>query len=146
MCDARLALLDAYLAAHLARHITVAELTALTGLPRTRLTAWFTAATGCTPHQYVLCHRLTRAQELLAQTTTPLSAIAALVGFRSRSHFGVAFRQAVGMSPGAYRWRSLTAVRAPLAGRDGGAPEPGGAPGNIPAAAPGAAPESRPAA
>ena len=56
-----------------------------------------------TPHDYLLRRRITRAKELLAETTLTSATIAAQVGFNSESNFSYRFSKMVGQSPRAYR-------------------------------------------
>ena len=46
---------------------------------------------------------MARARELLAATDLAIGDVALLLGFRSQSHFGQAFRRDTGATPGAYR-------------------------------------------
>jgi len=81
-------------------------LAAETGYSRAHFVRMFQAATGQTPHRYLLNLRLTRAQQLLENRGTSLVDIAAMCGFSSQSHMSTAFRQLLGMTPAQYR-RSL---------------------------------------
>jgi AraC family transcriptional regulator len=63
----------------------------------------FRESTGQTPYQYLLDLRMERAKRLLRETAWPLQEIAAQVGFASAVNFGRAFRQRVGVTPGAWR-------------------------------------------
>jgi AraC family transcriptional regulator len=63
----------------------------------------FKKANGVSPHQYVIKARLGRAQELLANSDTPLALIADSLGFTSQSHFTRAFRQFTGRTPSEFR-------------------------------------------
>jgi AraC family transcriptional regulator len=55
------------------------------------------------PWQYVQARRVKRAQQLLADRKTSLAEIALSLGFSSQSHFTNVFREAVGVTPKAYR-------------------------------------------
>jgi AraC family transcriptional regulator len=74
-----------------------------TGYSRTHFVRMFHAATGLTPHHYILQLRLTRAKNLLRERRTSLIDIAALCGFSSQAHMATVFRQRLGVSPSAYR-------------------------------------------
>ncbi len=74
-----------------------------TGYSRGHFHRMFYAATGKTPHRYVLQLRLGRAQELLRQRQTALIDIAAECGFSSHAHMSRIFRQLLGISPREYR-------------------------------------------
>ena len=66
----------------------------------------FQAATGHTPHNYVVRLRVERARELLANPSRSLSEIAFACGFSSHSHMTRTFHELVGTTPSMYR-RSL---------------------------------------
>jgi hypothetical protein len=68
-----------------------------------RASAGFKAATGITPHQWILNARLRRAEEMLSDGDLPLSEIAISTGFSEQSNFNRAFRRAVGIAPGGWR-------------------------------------------
>jgi AraC family transcriptional regulator len=74
-----------------------------TGYSRTHFVRMFHAATGRTPHHYVLQLRVTRAQDLIRERRTSLIDIAALCGFSSQSHMSTVFRQMLGVTPSEYR-------------------------------------------
>lgn len=62
----------------------------------------FRAATGTTPHQYLLDLKLEKVKELLATRKTPLIDIAAACGFSSHSHLSTTFRKRFGATPSRY--------------------------------------------
>ena len=66
----------------------------------------FKQSTGLSPHRWMREQRLDRARRLLAEEHRSLTSIAIDLGFASLSHFSAAFKQAMGISPTAYR-RSL---------------------------------------
>ncbi|MCC9204161.1 helix-turn-helix domain-containing protein [Arthrobacter sp. zg-Y769] len=71
------------------------------GISERHLTRVFAEA-GTSPAKYVLENRLARAHELLADPThsaTPITELAASVGFVSAAHFSRAFRQQYGCTP-----------------------------------------------
>jgi AraC family transcriptional regulator len=74
-----------------------------TGYSRTHFMRMFHAATGETPHRYILQLRLTHAKNLLRERRTSLIDIAALCGFSSQAHMATAFRQLLGITPSEYR-------------------------------------------
>jgi AraC family transcriptional regulator len=63
----------------------------------------FKQITGITPHGYLANLRLERARKLLAETSFPISQIAAMVGYQSQSHFTKIFKSITGITPRAYR-------------------------------------------
>jgi Transcriptional regulator containing an amidase domain and an AraC-type DNA-binding HTH domain len=76
------------------------------GYSRVHFVRMFRAATGYTPHNYLLKLRLDRVRELLASPTLSLTEIALECGFSSHSHLSRVFRQVLGATPSEYR-RSL---------------------------------------
>lgn len=63
----------------------------------------FKAATGESPHQFLIQRRLMRVKELLAHTKLPLAEIAYATGFSNQSHMTASFSKQFGTPPGAYR-------------------------------------------
>ncbi len=63
----------------------------------------FRLTTGFTPHRYVSHRRISRAQQLLTETTLSLSDIAYQCGFKSQGQFTTLFRQLTGTTPGKFR-------------------------------------------
>ena len=57
----------------------------------------------CSPIEFLLQLRLTKAKELLATTTLPLSAVAEESGFSSPNYFSLMFKRKEGISPANYR-------------------------------------------
>ena len=76
------------------------------GYSRVQFLRMFRAATGYTPHNYLLKLRVDRVRELLASPTLSLTDIALECGFSSHSHLSRVFRQVLGATPSEYR-RSL---------------------------------------
>ena len=85
------------------------------GLSRMHFAAQFRAATGCRPHEYVLCRRIENAKALLSNTDAPIVEVALRVGFQLRrisqrySSVSPANRQRVG----GVRW-SVSDLARPL--------------------------------
>ncbi|MEM9189049.1 MAG: AraC family transcriptional regulator [Myxococcota bacterium] len=82
------------------------DLAAAAGLSKAHFGRAFKAAIGVSPSRYVVDRRVARARQLLVSGELSLSHIAMSCGFSSQSHFTVAFRERVGMTPGAYRRES----------------------------------------
>lgn len=76
------------------------------GYSRVHFVRMFKAATGYSPHNYLLNLKLERARELLKTPSMSLIDIALDCGFSSHSHMSRLFHKIVGVSPSAYR-RSL---------------------------------------
>jgi AraC-like DNA-binding protein len=73
------------------------------GLSRWHFARAFKQSMGATPHSYLMCRRLVRAQELLAETDLPLAEIALETGFSDQSHFSRRFREHLDVSPSMFR-------------------------------------------
>jgi AraC family transcriptional regulator len=76
------------------------------GYSRVHFVRMFRAATGYTPHNYLLHLKLERARQLLRNPSISLIDIALDCGFSSHSHMSRLFHKTVGVTPSAYR-RSL---------------------------------------
>lgn len=101
----RLARVTRHVEDHLAEPLTVAGLAALAHASEFHFSRLFRAATGSSPHQYVLGRRVARARELLTGTDLPVSAVAARCGFADAGHLTRHVRRAFGTTPAALRGR-----------------------------------------
>ena len=63
----------------------------------------FKTATGLPPHQFIIRERIERAKSLLKASRTPVSEVAALVGYQTPSRFSQLFKRQVGVTPGLFR-------------------------------------------
>lgn len=100
---ARLRLLFEYIHANLDRDLSLQELAAQVELSGFHFAREFKASTGKSAHQYVLDQRMARAKDMLRRKGVSVQEIAAEVGFGSAVNFVRAFRQRVGVTPGAWR-------------------------------------------
>ncbi|MEV6305357.1 AraC family transcriptional regulator [Actinoplanes sp. NPDC051861] len=82
---------------------TVASLAAEAGLSRAPFARRFAEVLGQPPMTYLTWWRMTVAAGLLRRTDTPLSGIAAQVGYASEFAFAAAFKRRFGLAPGRYR-------------------------------------------
>ncbi|HEX8799643.1 MAG TPA: AraC family transcriptional regulator [Terriglobales bacterium] len=87
----------------LSANLDLATLAAESGYSRAHFLRTFRAATGQTPHRYLLELRLTKAQALIASGSMPLIDVALACGFSSHAHLTTAFRSRFGSSPSEYR-------------------------------------------
>lgn len=87
----------------LAEDISVEALAALVELSPFHFSRVFKQATGMSPLQFVTRERITRAQQLIRETSHSLIEIALDVGYTSPSHFAQVFRRVVGMKPTEFR-------------------------------------------
>ena len=89
--------------ADLSANLNLATLAAECGYSRAHFLRSFRAATGQTPHRYLMGLRLAKAQALISNRSLPLIDIAADCGFSSHAHLTTAFRSRFGLSPSKYR-------------------------------------------
>ncbi|MFE9257791.1 GlxA family transcriptional regulator [Streptomyces sp. NPDC006879] len=101
--DERLAGVLAWARAHLHEPLPVAELARRALMSRRSFARRFTAATGTTPHAWVLGLRLGRAEELLETTDLPVEEIARMVGYGSAAVLREQFVRRRGVPPRTYR-------------------------------------------
>ena len=92
-----------YIEGHLGCELRIAELAQCVALSPYHFSRAFKASTGRTPHEFVLGRRLSRAQELLVQSTLPIADVALACGFSDQSHLGSSLRRATGRTPAAWR-------------------------------------------
>ncbi|WP_299044846.1 AraC family transcriptional regulator [uncultured Tateyamaria sp.] len=71
-----------------------------------RFSKAFKAATGASPHQFVIGRRLHRATEYLMTSDMPLSEVAYACGFSSQAHMTSTFTKQLGETPGGIRRKS----------------------------------------
>jgi AraC family transcriptional regulator len=86
--------------------LSLAALAAESGYSRAHFLRMFRAATGQSPHQYLIGLRLENAVEMMKERSKPLIDIAVACGFSSHTHLTKAFRAKFGALPSQYR-RSL---------------------------------------
>ncbi len=102
----------------LAERITVDELAAVAGLSRGYFSRAFQAATGESPHQFVLARRLVGARQRLDAGADDLAMLAIQTGFSSHAHLTTAFGNAFGLPPQAYRRRRVAGLGALVSASD----------------------------
>ncbi len=92
-----------YMLEKLADDISLAELTALTGLSRAQFFRAFKQSTGFSPHRYLVRLRLDRAQIMLDGTELSVARIGEAVGYSDGARFSALFRVRFGVNPRLYR-------------------------------------------
>ena len=92
-----------YVTEHLAEEISIERLAELVELSSSHFSHVFKESTGMTPLQFVTRQRITRAQQLIRETSRSLIEIALEVGYTSPSHFAQVFRRVVGVTPTEFR-------------------------------------------
>jgi len=95
----------AYIAERYARGLTLEQVAAHVGMAPTYFSRIFKQEQGCTFMQYLTRVRLEEARRLLRTTTLSIAEIGEAVGYHGASHLTAVFKQAEGISPGAYRRR-----------------------------------------
>lgn len=86
---------------------SVTSLAKVAGMSRSAFARDFRATLGVTPMEFVTRIRLNLARRLLVSTVRPVEAIAAEVGFKSRSHFSRVFKDRYGTDPSTFRRRNF---------------------------------------
>ena len=95
--------LEDHVTAHLAEDISIERLAELVELSPSHFAHVFKETTGMTPLQFVTRQRITRAQQLIRETSRSLIDVGLDVGYTSPSHFAQVFRRVVGVTPTAFR-------------------------------------------
>ena len=102
-----------YLSLHYRERVQIAALAAGVGVSRSYLSVSFRKAFGCSPQQFLVRRRITKAQELLRTTSLSVSGVAAAVGYGDQLAFSKLFKRSCGVSPTGYR-EQAAAVFPPL--------------------------------
>ena len=93
----------ALIARHFEESLSIGDIAAAVSMAPAAAMRLFRKFSGMTLHQYLLQHRVSHAQRLLATTNATIETIAAKSGFGSAARFYACFRESVGQSPAAYR-------------------------------------------
>lgn len=83
--------------------ITVEDIAQRTGLNRSYFGKVFKSAMGCSPQQYLIGYRMSKATELLKLTSLPVGEVGRAVGYPNPLHFSRAFKTVHGISPREWR-------------------------------------------
>jgi len=104
--------LRAYIDAHIAEPLRVAELSALIQRSEGHFSRSFKRTLGKSPHAFLIRRRLQRAEQYMLQTDASLSDIALQCGFTDQAHLCKHFRQVTGSTPASWRRarRAATAI------------------------------------
>ena len=94
-----------HLRAHLDANVGLEALAAAAGTDRHRLTRLFRAATGASPHRFLIAQRVASARRMLEAGRYDIAAIAVATGFVDQSHLHRHFGRFLGMTPRAYARR-----------------------------------------
>lgn len=83
--------------------ISLRSMATAAGLSPFHFSRMFKAATGVSPHQYVLRRRIEIGAEMLLSREDSIAAIALELGFADQSHFTMHFKRVHGIGPAGYR-------------------------------------------
>ena len=89
--------------AKMENELSLDEMAATAGLSTAHFSQMFRKSMGESPHQFVLRHRVERAQELLRSSEARILDVAIACGFKTQQHFARTFRRMCGVSPSEYR-------------------------------------------
>jgi AraC family transcriptional regulator len=92
-----------FVSQHLGEDLSVEGMAGLVDLSPFHFSRVFKQSTGMSPLQFVTRERITRAQQLVRETSRSLIEIALDVGYTSPSHFAQVFRRVVGVTPTEFR-------------------------------------------
>jgi len=92
-----------YLNNHYAENLTTENISNLFFISKGALIYNFNKYIKCSPIEYLLNIRITKAKELLQKTDKTISEISELCGFSSANYFGLVFKSKENISPLAYR-------------------------------------------
>jgi AraC family transcriptional regulator len=95
--------IEEYIDANLDADVSLKTLATLAHMSVDHFVRAFRAATGKTPHRFVLDQRLARASAMLTTGSASIAGIARACGFRSAAHFSVKFHARFGVTPSQHR-------------------------------------------
>lgn len=92
-----------YFNVNYSKQITLDDLEKYFFVSKATLLYNFKKYTNCSPIDFLINLRITKAKQLLASTDKTINEISMLCGFSSPNYFGLLFKQKEKLSPGAYR-------------------------------------------
>lgn len=95
--------IEEYIDANMTADMSLRSLSSLAHMSSDHFLRAFRAATGKTPHRFVLERKLERACGLLRGKGASIAEVARACGFRSAAHFSVKFHVRFGVTPSQYR-------------------------------------------
>ncbi|ASS69118.1 response regulator [Paenibacillus sp. RUD330] len=96
---------------HLAEEVTIKKIADHVYLNPTYLSEYFKLQTGETILDYLTTQRMEKARELLGDPELRLQDLSGKVGYQDVKYFSRLFKQKTGMTPSAYRERTLRSIR-----------------------------------
>ena len=98
-----------YMELNYQRELTVEEIAGACQLNRSYFSKLFKEKKGCPPQEFLIRLRLTKAAELMKQSTVSIGDISASCGYPNQLHFSRAFKQRYGVSP--REWRAQNKIQ-----------------------------------
>ncbi|HEV8245849.1 MAG TPA: AraC family transcriptional regulator, partial [Polyangiaceae bacterium] len=94
-----------YIREHAGEELTLSQVAKVAGFAPSYFSRLFAASERTTFQKYLAGLRVERAQSMLESTDVAIERVGKLSGFRSRTRFHLAFKQACGVTPAGYRER-----------------------------------------
>ena len=98
-----------YMEQNYQREVTVEEIANACRLNRSYFSKLFKQKKGCPPQEFLIRLRLSKAAELMKNSTVSIGDISASCGYPNQLHFSRAFKQRYGVSP--REWRAQNRIR-----------------------------------
>ena len=98
-----------YMEQNYQREVTVEEIANACQLNRSYFSKLFKEKKGCPPQEYLIRLRLSKAAELMKNSTVSIGDISVSCGYPNQLHFSRAFKQRYGVSP--REWRAHNRIR-----------------------------------
>ncbi len=92
-----------YIEQNFQNEITIEEIAAVCGINRSYFGKIFHNSIGCSPQEFLMKYRMTKATELLKLTSLSIAEIGSAVGYENQLHFSRAFKNINGVSPREWR-------------------------------------------
>lgn len=95
-----------YISEHYSENISLDDLSASANVSKSECLRCFKSCLNITPYKYLMEFRLSKAADMLINTSKSIGKIAELTGFNQLSYFGKCFREKMKCSPKEYRNKS----------------------------------------
>ncbi len=92
-----------YINEHYFENISLDEISASANVSKSECLRCFKSSLGTTPYKYLMEFRLSKAADMLENTSKSISEIACCTGFNQLSYFGKCFKEKIKCSPKEYR-------------------------------------------
>jgi AraC-like DNA-binding protein len=111
---------------HLGETLEVTELARACALSRSHFSRAFKCSTGLSPQDWIRRQRIARAKQLIQNTDLTLTQISLECGFCDQAHFSHIFTRSEGISPFAWRCRTVRSLPSLTVKRSQPSPAPTG--------------------